>query len=95
MEGYKKINDSQLKEVTGGSLGPDGYACDICGKVTDHDNLELFDIRIDYSNPECSEYLGKKEICHHCRDTHLADYIAKTSSGLNLAGVTMKGPLWS
>lgn len=92
MENNKKLNNSQLEKVTGGSRGPNGWVCDICGSPTDGDHINTYELRIDYKNPECSEYLGKKDVCLRCVNTHLEEYIAKHGCG-DLAGVHLKGPL--
>ena len=92
MTDYKMINDSVLEKVTGGSKGPDGYTCDMCGRPTDAFEIEAYEIRIDYINPEGSDYLGRKDVCWQCRKTHLEEYIAKNGWG-DLDGIYMYGPL--
>ena len=87
-----KINDKMLENTTGGSRGPGGWVCDICGRNVCGDEIDAYEIRIDYRDPESSEYLGRKDVCNRCRDTHLEEYIAKHGWGY-LAGIYMKGPL--
>ena len=87
MEENKKINDSELEKVTGGGRGPEGYYCDICGAVG---GVETYEIKIHLQNPKGIMYLGRKDVCYTCRDTHLADYIAKNGLG-PVDGVDMKG----
>lgn len=92
-EMMKQLNNKILENVTGGSRGPDGWICDMCGNLTDSFDIETYEIRIDYTNPEGSEYLGMKDVCLRCRDTHLEEYIAKNGWG-DLEGIYMKGPLY-
>ena len=92
MKEYKQLNNSQIEKVTGGSLGPDGYICDMCGRLTDGEDLETYEIRIDFGDPEGSLYLGEKDVCFKCRDTNLKEYIAKHGWGY-LEGFYMRGPL--
>ncbi len=42
MENNKKLNSSQLEKVTGGSRGPNGWVCDICGSPTDGDHINTY-----------------------------------------------------
>ena len=92
MKDYKMINDYELEKVTGGSRDPEGWICDMCGRQTAPFYIEAYEIRIDYKNPEGSEYLGRKDVCWQCRKTHLAEYIAKNGWG-DLDGIYMNGPL--
>ena len=64
----------------------------MCGRHTDGDHIETYEIRIDYKDPEGSEYLGRKDVCQLCCNTHLQEYIAKNGWGY-LDGIYMKGPL--
>ena len=61
--------------------------CDICGAVG---GVETYEIKIHLQNPKGIMYLGRKDVCYTCRDTHLADYIAKNGLG-PVDGVDMKG----
>ena len=88
----KNMNDKRLENVTGGYRGPEGCICDMCGSHTDSFYIETYEIRIDYKDPEGSEYLGRKDVCFNCRKTHLAEYIAKNGWG-DLDGIYMHGPL--
>ena len=92
MENNKNINDSQLEKVTGGSRGPEGWGCDRCGRRTSGDDIETYEIRIDYKNPGSSEYLRRKDVCRQCRNTHLEEYISKHGWGY-VDGIFTKGPL--